>query len=390
MSEMGAMRRLGASAGLSLGLGLGLALGLGGACSKVDSTTLERCRSLCDSLAVCGMLPSPLGLAQTGRSALSDCIDRCALSDDTREQIQTCISPTGDEETGTNQCPLTPAWGPGGSCSRTASCMRKLYNDQILGNGTVELGWREADVSEFNVEVTQCGDPADCMSTIDTSCAEDPKSCAGIARACPQAAQLGEISDDTASAVCNLNYRVVESVVYDADGVFMGVNAADFTPSNAIVALESSRGMIEIARGPCDEVIGRSYVVEDVPVGVYRVAVEFGGGPGEVPGCAKYYGTAILVTSGATVQTEAKVPGSVDAGVLVFGCEDCSSSDRDNDGLKACQDPDCFDHPDCTTGTTDTGTTGAGTTGTGTTDTGTTGGTDTTGTTGTGTDTTTG
>jgi hypothetical protein len=341
------------------------------------------------------MLPSPLGLAQTGRSALADCVDRCALSDDTREQIQTCISPTGDEETGTNLCPLTPAWGPGGSCSRTASCMRKLYSDQILGNGTVELGWREADVSEFNVEVTQCGDPGDCMSTRDMSCAENPKNCAGVAKACPETAQIGEVSDDTASSACNLNYRVVETVLYDADGVFMGVSAADFTPSNAVVVLESSRGVIEVARGPCDEVIGRRYVVEDVPVGVYRVAVEFGGAPGEVPGCGKYYGTAILVTSGATVQTEAKLPGTGDGSVLIFACEDCSSNDRDNDDLQACQDPDCFDEPVCTTGTTDTGTAGTtGTTDTGTTGTGTTTGTTDTGTTGTtdtgGTDTTTG
>jgi hypothetical protein len=287
--------------------------------SQDDGVT---CKDACDSLATCGLLPSPLGAVTESSSALENCIARCenTHADTATMAILECTD-TFKANVGDATKPVCDP-----ECETLSRCIRTASpNEEVAGFATLRI--------------------------VPQTAGSEPK--------------LG--GADTCKAI---NCTDAGACVHLGGGPFSGTTGGDWCKA----AQASSGRAFIIQRGnyvfgeltSCEELLVTGAAFERIVPGPVRAGVELlgsntdptaEGDGGSQPFCRIFYGEEIGLRAGNATEVNVPLP---DAGApAVFTCEEgkaCSDTlDNDDNGFFDCADPRCAARCDAGAPTADAG-----------------------------------
>lgn len=307
------MRRLGLSV-FALAAGLSVA---GVVCSGgLDATLHEDCASFCAFAERCGVLPSPLGAAVEGVSAVDNCVGRCQLTDPVERKRFT----TSCWDASPGDLDIERGWcGPDEvrRCAQGAACLESALPDSgVLGQ------------ARLDVVFGACGPRLVVSEPAEAGCDRDPD--VGTA---PECGSL--LSSDEAARWCN------------------EVQAAEVE-----ISVEQRGQIVAGAKGTCALLLGQTTTFGELRPGPARASVRIrrarDGGAASPEDCIVFYGAERVLRASVAETSHIALAGA-DAGAALSAItceitqEECAGGvDEDKDGHIDCSDPDC--QPFCDAG----------------------------------------
>ena len=255
-------------------LGLAIGVGAGALAAPACTNAQAECQTICQVLANCDMLPSPLGIADTKGiktwSAQQNCEARCTASDPKEiQQLADCMLSIGDIDLNEPHA----KWCTSGGCAAGAECLEQIFDDhRVAGVGTAKIELRIVDLSEL-------------------SSSAEYELHKGLLQS-----SLGTCVD----AVITEKTSAIDEYTTGVSGF-----CEDLDVERVELLLSNTEQVYVIASGSCSDVLGRTHISDPLPVGRYETALRVyrNSGTESVGQCSKFYGQPAVIPAANGVCT---------------------------------------------------------------------------------------